>query len=87
MVSDHKGTDDVTPMFKEAKEVTGKIPKTLISDGADNFHAAFYSEFKHPSNLYGEGESAAHVREIRMAGQVRNNKMDGRTARSETASA
>ena len=76
MVADHKGTDDVRPMFKAAIEATGKIPKTLISDGADNFHAAYYSEFKHPSNLYGEGESATHIREIRMAGVVHNNKME-----------
>lgn len=76
MVADHKGTDDVRPMFKQAIEVTGKIPKTLISDGAENFHEAYRSEFKQPSNPYGEGESAVHVREIRMAGSVHNNKME-----------
>ena len=76
MVADHKGTDDVRPMFKAAIETTGKIPKTLISDGADNFHEAYLSEFKHPSNLYGEGESAVHIAEIRMAGVVHNNKME-----------
>jgi putative transposase len=73
MVADHKGTDDVTPMFKEAKEVTGKIPKTLISDGANNFHEAYRNEFW---SQFGETESAAHVREIRMAGAVHNNKME-----------
>ena len=76
MVSEHKGTDDVRPMFKEAKERAGKIPKTLISDGANNFHEAYYDEFKNPSNPYGEGESAVHIREIRLAGQVHNNKME-----------
>ncbi len=76
MVSEHKGTDDVTPMFREAKAVAGKIPKTLISDGANNFHEAYYNEFKNPSNPYGESESAVHVREIRMAGSVHNNKME-----------
>lgn len=76
MVADHKGTDDVRPMFKDAIEATGKIPKTLISDGAQNFMDAFRSEFKHPSNLYGEGVSAVHIRDIHMEGQVHNNKME-----------
>ena len=76
MVAEHKGTDDVRPMFREAKERAAKIPKTLISDGANNFHEAYYDEFKNPSNPYGEGASAVHIREIRMAGQVHNNKME-----------
>ena len=76
MVADHKGTDDVTPMFREAKDIAGKIPKMLISDGANNFHEAYFKEFKNPSNPYGEGESAVHIREIRMAGTVHNNKME-----------
>ena len=40
MVSEHKGNDDVSPMFKEAKKRAGKVPLTLISDGAANFHHA-----------------------------------------------
>ncbi len=73
MVAEHKGTDDVRPMFRESKEVAEKLPKTLISDGANNFHEAYRKEFWHP---YGEVESPAHVREIRMAGLVHNNKME-----------
>lgn len=36
-VATHKGTDDVRPMFKQARDITGKIPSKLISDGASNF--------------------------------------------------
>jgi len=73
MVAEHKGTDDVSPMFRDAKRIADKIPKTLISDGANNFHEAYRKEF---TSQFGETESAAHVREIRMDGTVHNNKME-----------
>ena len=73
MVADHKGTDDVTPMFKESKEVAQKLPKTFISDGANNFHEAYRTEFSHP---YGEVPSPVHIRHIRLAGDMNNNKME-----------
>ncbi len=72
-VSDHKGTDDVRPMFREAIQTTGKVPKTFISDGADNFHDAYRKEFSHP---YGEVQSPVHIRHIRIAGDMNNNKME-----------
>lgn len=72
-VSDHKGTSDVRPMFKAAIQATGKVPKTFISDGANNFHDAYRTEFSHP---YGEVESPVHVRHIRMSGDMNNNKME-----------
>jgi putative transposase len=40
-VADSKYTSDITPMFKKSKEVTGKRPNVLVSDGAPNFHQAF----------------------------------------------
>jgi len=76
MVSDHKGTDDVRPMFREAIEVTGKIPNTLISDGASNFNEAFRAEFKVPSYDFKGAKVPTHIREIRLAGVVHNNKME-----------
>lgn len=36
-VAKHKGTDDVRPMFKQAKKVAGKVPSRFVSDGAPNF--------------------------------------------------
>ncbi len=49
------------------------IPKTFITDGANNFHDAYRKEFW---PQFGESESATHVREIRMDGLVHNNKME-----------
>ena len=72
-VSDHKGTSDVRPMFKASIEIAGKKPKTLISDGANNFHDAYRKEMW---DTYGEVQSPQHVREIRMVGKVHNNKME-----------
>jgi putative transposase len=72
-VADNKGTSDVRPMFRESIERTGKVPKTFISDGANNFHDAYRKEFSHP---YGLLESPVHVRHIRMAGDMNNNKME-----------
>src|SRR3989304_8771805 len=61
MVAEHKGTDDVRPMFRAARERAGKKPKTLISDGAHNFHDAYRKEFW---DTYGENPSPVHIREI-----------------------
>jgi len=73
MVADHKGTDDVRPMFRDAIQTAGKVPKTFISDGADNFHDAYRKEMWSP---YGETPSPVHVRHIRLAGDMNNNKME-----------
>jgi putative transposase len=73
MVAEHKGTSDVRPMFKEAIETAEKLPKTFVSDGANNFHDAYRKEMWHP---YGEVESPVHVKHIRMAGDMNNNMME-----------
>ncbi len=72
-VAEHKGTSDVRPMFRESIEVAEKKPMTLISDGAANFHDAYRKEFW---DAYGETVSPRHIREIRIDGQVHNNKME-----------
>ena len=51
-VATHKGTDDVCPMFRKAKEVTGKIPSLLISDGASNFAEAHGREYAPKNYLW-----------------------------------
>lgn len=38
MVAEHKGTDNVKTMFEKARDVAGKVPETLVSDAAPNFH-------------------------------------------------
>ena len=44
-VADTKYVADITPMFKKAKDLAGKRPNVLISDGAPNFHQAFNKAF------------------------------------------
>jgi transposase-like protein len=73
-VADNKGVSDVTPMFKAAKELTHTTPTTFITDGANNFVTAYRHEFKHRAG--NSRRHAVHVREIRMAGTVHNNKME-----------
>jgi transposase-like protein len=71
-VSDTKGTSDVRPMFREAQERAGKNPKYLISDGAPNFAEANIKEWWTQRK---EGR-VSHLRDIRIDGTVRNNKME-----------
>ncbi len=40
-VADKKNNSDIRPLFQKCKEITGKKPKVLISDGAPNFHLAY----------------------------------------------
>lgn len=70
MVADHKGVSDVRPMYQEAKEVTGKRPSVLISDGAPNFHTAFNKEF------YSNKKDSRHINHIHLKGDKNNNKME-----------
>lgn len=71
-VSAYKGSSDVRPMFREAEERAGKRPKVLISDGANNFSMANRKEWYsiHPERC------TTHVRDVRLSGQVHNNKME-----------
>jgi hypothetical protein len=69
-VADTKSTADLWPLFKLSKAVAEKQPKTLITDGAPNFHEAYKKEF------YTRKNGTEHIQEIRMAGKVHNNKME-----------
>jgi transposase-like protein len=69
-VSDSKYTQDVRPLFREGKEIAGKKPSVLISDGAPNFHNAFLKEYR---TLDRENK---HIQHIRMQGDYNNNKME-----------
>ncbi|MGP8068459.1 MAG: IS6 family transposase [Candidatus Bathyarchaeia archaeon] len=71
-VADTKYTADVRPLFQLAKRVTGKTPKTLVSDGAANFHEAYNQEFR-TARLENRTE---HIRHIRLQGDFNNNKME-----------
>lgn len=69
-VADSKFTQDVQPLFKEAKQVAGKKPKTLISDGAFNFHQAYLKEY------HTMKKDTQHIRHIHLDGDHNNNKME-----------
>lgn len=69
-VADSKFTEDVRPLFKEAKELTGKKPTTLISDGARNFHEAYVKEIRTLK------QETQHIRHIHLDGDHNNNKME-----------
>jgi transposase-like protein len=70
-VSGTKYTADVRPLFKKAKEIAGKRPNVLISDGAPNFNQAFKDEFFTRRN-----PRSRHIRHIRLHGDHNNNKME-----------
>ena len=71
-VADTKYSADIRPLFKEAKRIADKNPKTLITDGAPTFHEAFKDEFW-TNKLANRPE---HIRDIRFDGTVHNNKME-----------
>jgi transposase-like protein len=71
-VAETKYTADVRPLFQAAKAIAGKTPRTLVSDGAANFHEAYNYEFR-TAKLETRTE---HIRHIRLAGDLNNNKME-----------
>ena len=73
MVATHKGTDDVRPMFRQAKRVAGKVPSKLISDGAANFAEAHSDEYAPRNFLW---KDSVHESHIRMDGDTNNNQME-----------
>jgi hypothetical protein len=71
-VADTKFTADLRPLFQKGKRIAEKNPKTLITDGAPNFHEAFKDEFW-TQKLENRPE---HIRDIRFDGTIHNNKME-----------
>lgn len=71
-VSDSKYTADITPMLRQGKDVTGKAPTTLITDGAPNFNAAFRKVF------WRERKALAirHEQHVRLQSDLNNQKME-----------
>ena len=71
-VADTKFTADLRPLFQLGRKIAEKQPKTLITDGAPNFHEAYLQEF-YTQRLATRTE---HIREIALSGQRHNNKME-----------
>lgn len=70
-VGNTKYTEDVQPLLKKGKELTGKKPLSFISDGAKNFHQAYKKEFLTLNN-----PRTKHISHIRLQGDHNNNKME-----------
>jgi transposase-like protein len=70
-VADTKYIHDARALFAKSKEVAGKRPLTLITDGAHNYERAFKREFYQNKPPY-----SVHVRDIRLSGEIHNNKME-----------
>lgn len=70
-VADTKYTADVRPLFREGKEIVGKRPAVIISDGASNFHTAYKKELFTIRN-----PRTRHISHIRFKGDHNNNKME-----------
>ena len=58
-------------LFAEGKEITGKRPVRLITDGLESYHDAWKKEFR--SNV---GVKSEHIKEIQLKGKIHNNKME-----------
>ncbi len=70
-VADTKYVHDARALFAKSKEVAGKRPLKLITDGAPNYVRAFKREFYTNTN-----PQSVHVRDIRVSGTIHNNKME-----------
>jgi putative transposase len=70
-VADTKYVHDARLLFQRAKAVAGKRPLKLITDGARNYQDAFTKEFYSKRN-----PQSVHVRDIRISGEIHNNKME-----------
>jgi len=71
-VGDKKWHEDVRLMWREAKEVAGKQPKVVVTDGAENFATANRKEYF----AHDKTKNTVHVREITFHKTPHNNKME-----------
>ena len=53
-VADTKYTSNIQPLFKDTKQIAGKRPNTVITDGAQNFGDAIKKNFSQ-STIQGQG--------------------------------
>jgi putative transposase len=70
-VADTKDKHDAKQLFNEGKEIAGKRPETLITDGLSSYHDAFNKVFYQRNN-----PQSQHVNAIKLAGSTNNNKME-----------
>jgi len=71
-VAETKFTADIRPLFRMGREIAGKQPVTLITDGAANFHETCEKEYFTRNTL----NKTIHIKDIRFDGKIHNNKME-----------
>ena len=71
-VAESKYTHDARKLFQMSMKVTGKKPKTLITDGLPAYHDAYKMEFW----TMKKETRTEHVRHITIRGDHNNNKME-----------
>jgi len=71
-VADTKYKHDARRLFQLGKEIAGKRPKTLITDGLPAYHDAYKKEFWTRE----KATRTEHISHIRVQGDMNNNKME-----------
>jgi transposase-like protein len=72
-VADTKKNHDARGLFYESTRWTDKVPETLITDGLGSYHQAWQKVFNRRT---WSDMTPKHIREIRLAGKIHNNKME-----------
>ena len=71
-VADTKHSYDARRLFRKARDMIGRRPKTLITDGLPSYREAYMKEF-YTHKLETRTE---HIHSIRIQGDRNNNKME-----------
>ncbi|WP_162858636.1 DDE-type integrase/transposase/recombinase [Candidatus Nitrosotenuis aquarius] len=70
-VADRKEGHDASNLFRKGKEVTGKKPEVMITDGLRSYHNAYLQEYRTM-----QAPRTVHIRHITIKGDRNNNKME-----------
>jgi transposase-like protein len=71
-VADTKYTHDARELLRLGRQIADKTPATLITDGLQSYHDAYLKEYWTTR----KDTQTRHVREIKISGEVHNNKME-----------
>jgi len=71
-VADNKQPYDARRLFRTAREIAGKKPMTLITDGLHSYHEAYLKEYWTSR----KATRTQHIRQITAQGERNNNKME-----------
>lgn len=70
-VASKKEGHDARNLFRTGKELMGKKPVRIITDGLESYHEAWKKEYRSVV-----GPRTEHIREISLKGSIHNNKME-----------